>query len=133
MAKSKLLADLKELETYVQSCNKIDILNATNKHIKAAIAISKALQTQSEEKILAVKRKVSPNENHKTQQKFFSTKKSRNASTSALSKPSFMEVENCLIELKQKEAMVCGNCLKENDINHSNQVIQWIQCDTCSM
>ena len=37
------------------------------KHIKAAIAISKALQTHSEVKILAVKRKVSPNENHKMQ------------------------------------------------------------------
>ena len=44
---------------------------------KAAIAISKPLQTQSEEKILAVKRKVAPKENHKTQQKLFSTKKAK--------------------------------------------------------
>ena len=70
-----------------------------------------------------MKRKVFPNENHKKQQKFFSTKKPRNASTSALSKPSFVEVENCLVELKKKEAMVCGICFKKNDINHSNQVI----------
>ena len=129
MAKSKLLADLKELEMYVQSCNKIDILNATKKHYRYIKGIANSIwrkDSSCEEKGFS---KWKPQ--NTTEVLFY--KKPRNASTSALSKPSFLEVENCLIELKKKEAMVCGNCLKENDINHSNQVIQWIQCDTCSM
>ena len=130
-AKKRFFNELKELEKSVSFCTSTDAIQTALKHIQAASTIIKAL-TLSEKATLTVKRKISPNQNHEKQQKFFSTKK-RRMITSTLSKPTLLQSEKCRTELKRTDPIFCGNCLKENDINLANQVIQWIQCDKCSM
>ena len=130
-AKKRFFNELKELEKSVSFCTSTDAILTALKHIQAASTIIKAL-TLSEKATLTVKMKISPNQNHEKQQKFFSTKKHRMI-TSTLSKPTLLQSEKYRTELKRTDPIFCGNCLKGNDINLANQVIQWIQCDKCSM
>ena len=131
-AKQKLLSCLKELENEIKVCNEIDSIHTARKHVQAAVSIIKAMQNQKES-VLPLKRKVSPNENHEKQRRFFSTKKKTVTATPSISKPSLQQSDQCKTKIRKTDPMFCGNCLKENDINHRNQTIQWIQCDTCSM
>ena len=132
LTKTKFLQHLTELEMIAKSCTNQEAILAATKHVRAAMSIIKALESQKEEKRLTMKRKHAPNQNMEKQLKFYSTKRKRLVYEQGLTKPSLGESEQCKEKLNT-EPIFCGCCLKENDINHDNTTIEWIQCDICSI
>ena len=62
----------------ISSCSRLETITPVMSlitHVRAAINLVKAMECQTEEKTLCIKRNVSPNQNFKKQLKFFSTKK----------------------------------------------------------
>ena len=102
--------------------------NIVNKHVQGAIAMLEVLKEDSD-KILPVK--ISSNANSERQTTFFSTKKRRQTPTT-LSKPSRQDSNLCKSKIAE-EPLFCGACFKENDSNHTNIEVSWIQWDICSM
>ena len=99
--------------------------------MQAAKVMLEALKEDSD-KILPVKRKISPNANSERQTTFFSTKKRRQTSPTLLT-PLKQDSNLCKSKIAEKEPLFCGACFKENDSNHTNLEVSWIQCDICSM
>ena len=129
--KTTFLSRLAELEQFVRSCHNQEAILAASKHLKAGISIFQAFQNQNEDRSLMKKRQYAPNQNMDKQLKFFSTKKKRTNATPILTKPSLSQTTACKENLGNTESMFCGRCFKENDINHANQTVEWIQCDKC--
>ena len=130
-AKESLLLKVHSLEMAIRESNTVNALQAVNKHVQAAIAMLEALKEDSD-KILPVKRKILPNANSERQTTFFSTKKQRQTPPT-LSKPSRQDSNLCKSKIAEEEPLFCSACFKENDSNHTNVEVSWIQCDICSM
>ena len=133
-AKSKFINQLNQLRDMVMSCDNHDTIAAASKHIKTAASIFNSLENQKDKTVsLLRKRQYAPNQNMDKQLKFYSTKKRRIGTTPILSKPSSLQSKANKDNLSNTETKFCWSCLKENDINHANQTISWIQCDNCSI
>ena len=117
----------------IRSYSKLETITAVMTHVRAAINLAKAMECQTEERTLCIKRKVLPNQNFEKQFKFFSTKKKWMSQSPVLTKPSFNQSEKRKEALSKTNSLFCGSCFKENDMNYENQEVQWIQCDNCSM
>ena len=63
LTKTKFLQHLTELEMIAKSCTNQEPILAATKHVRAAMSIIKALESQKEEKRLTMKRKHAPNQN----------------------------------------------------------------------
>ena len=57
--KTKLLTQITELEMSIRSCSKLETITAVMTHVRAAINLAKAMECQTEERTLCIKRKVS--------------------------------------------------------------------------
>ena len=91
MLSFQLLTQITELKMSIRLCSKLETITAVKTHVRAAINLAKAMECQTEERTLCIKRKVSPNQNFEKQFKFFSTKMSENP---VLTKPPLIRVRN---------------------------------------
>ena len=73
--KTKLLTQITEIDMSIRSCSKLETITAVMTNVRAAINLAEAMECQTEERTLCIKRKVLPNQNFEKQLKFFSTKK----------------------------------------------------------
>ena len=135
--KKKIMSEIQELQQTINDCSNPDTLQSALKHVQAATNVIKALQNTSNNKnnttILVKKMNIAPNQNHKKQPKFFSTKKRRSSGSSSLSQPTLKQRRLCLNEIYMTEPIFCASCLKENDLNYNNQLVEWIQCNMCNV
>lgn len=122
-----------ELKTLVKSCQHVDALRASTKHLTSAITVIKAIETTTNSKpaLLSRKRQYPPNKKSEKQLRFFSTKKSKLTSTQ-LSKPSYDESQKCKSHLLSLDTTVCGICFQEDDACEDD-LVEWVQCNTCLM
>ena len=120
-----------ELKTLVKSCQHVDALRASTKHLTSAITVIKVIETTTNSKpaLLSRKRQYPPNKNSEKQLCFFSTKMRKLTSTQ-LSKPSYDESQKCKSHLLSLDTTVCGICFQEDDACEDDMV-EWVQCNTC--
>ena len=126
---------IKELQTASANCNNIEALQESATHLRAAIAIIKAIQIYDKtatKSVLLPKKRYAPNSNMEKQLRFYSTKK-RRVTTSRWAKPNEEDISNCKATLMNSSGItVCGVCFMEED-NMYTEVIDWLQCEKCSI
>ena len=121
-----------ELRTATAACQHLGALQASIKHIQAAVTLLKAVARQTETvHVLPQKRKCPPNKNSDTQPKFFSTKKQK-ISSAELCKPNRKQTMDSKLILLATEVKFCGICFKEDD-SMDRDVVEWIQCSRCQI
>ena len=135
--KESVQCKMNELQILIQECTDSDALNTVSKHLQNAITVVKAMQQQSqtEAKVLPIKRHYAPNANHEKQLRFFSTKRKRTSTTSGLGKPTLEESKQCKSKLTSLETRFCAVCLQEDDCSSSasGELVTWLQCSICTM
>ena len=126
---------IKELQTVSANCNNIEALQGSVTHIRAAIAIIKAIQIHDKtatKSVLLQKKRYATNSNMEKQLRFYSTKK-RRVTTSRWAKPNEEDISNSKATLMNSSGItVCGICFMEED-NMYTEVIDWLQCEKCSI
>ena len=130
---SHLIQKILQLRTLVEQCDQVETINTVKTHLQAAITVIKALRLPHASNILSIARKIAPNTNNETQPSFFSTKKKRRRTTNHLSKPSNQQIMTCRKVLRTIEPIFCGKCLKRQDNKKDSVIINWVQCDICSV
>ena len=64
--------------------------------------------------------------------RYFSTKRKRKTNTT-ISKPSLEQTIKCTEHLHSTVPTLCGKCLLQNTEDTGDLIIDWIQCDKCSL
>ena len=128
--KDKAISNLSVLQTLMLNATNIDAVTTASQHISNAISIFKTLENSTPNQ-LTVRKRSAPNARPEKQMRFVSIKKKRISQSSSLTKPTDMEEIHCREILADTEVTVCCICYKEDDKQHGDDSVEWIECSTC--